>query len=538
MQTGCSIEIDCSQLDGPFMFGSAVEYFSQTSSTWIPAVVQNFNPRSGTYQLDVHSAAPECRVRAVLSNLKIPKRQHLDGTEVEYYSVTRGGWVPAVVQGFNEHSGTYTLDIQPAALPCTIRVPAAGAVTREHSDCNRISHSRRYAEQRAGIDNEVQEEAWVVKARQMVDEKSVRGGSCCLSSIPGITLEQMLRLSDQDIWRCAWKFAQRQHSAAGMDSDPTHDQQVWGVAKHAWRTWKSMRDSLLRHCGVERSATPCVEESPGLSWPSQTLVARVSPSSEVWGGGKSGPRRGLCGSCQSSCHPDDLLSPACGHLFCSRCLRHHILQVDFIRQGVKCLCCTTTLTPSLVKRAIGNEAYAAQQAQMEREDAELAHSVAMGAKLPCPRCGMDEHEGVTCEKFQEWQRDNSRADRRFNELMAQERWRRCPSCGMASERAGGCNFMQCNSAKCQKRTYWCYICGRQLAREDHYSHYPRSPYEDVCYTPLDQHVPLSGVRAPGPNAESRMERGQKVSEPWPHDAAAQPAEAQPATGQEEDCVFQ
>jgi hypothetical protein len=104
------------------------------------------------------------------------------------------------------------------------------------------------------------------------------------------------------------------------------------------------------------------------------------------------------------------------------------------------------------------------------------------AKKFCPKCMVD-HSGSSCQAFQAWKAENSKADQNFEELMAHERWRRCPKCGAPSERESGCNFMQCRSAICRKHTYWCYVCGKELPKEEHYSHYPKGPYEDICNTP-------------------------------------------------------
>merc|ERR1712217_405097 len=98
----------------------------------------------------------------------------------------------------------------------------------------------------------------------------------------------------------------------------------------------------------------------------------------------------------------------------------------------------------------------------------------------CPKCGLDKHEGSTCEAYRAWLNENSNAERHFEELMAQEQWKRCPVCSAPSERESGCNFMQCRSATCRKKTYWCYVCGKNLPKAEHYAHYPRGPYEDEC----------------------------------------------------------
>mmetsp|Transcript_33827 Transcript_33827/g.79053 ORF Transcript_33827/g.79053 Transcript_33827/m.79053 type:complete len:499 (+) Transcript_33827:147-1643(+) len=43
------------------------------------------------------------------------------GFPVEYYSASQGGWIPAIVQGFNPQTGTYTLDVHGAADPAKVR---------------------------------------------------------------------------------------------------------------------------------------------------------------------------------------------------------------------------------------------------------------------------------------------------------------------------------------------------------------------------------------------------------------------------------
>merc|ERR1712039_498790 len=100
-----------------------------------------------------------------------------------------------------------------------------------------------------------------------------------------------------------------------------------------------------------------------------------------------------------------------------------------------------------------------------------------------------------------WLAENSNADKHFEELMAQEQWKRCPVCSAPSERESGCNFMQCRSDRCRKRTYWCYVCGKQFPKEMHYTHYPRGPYEDECYTPVEERLELGVTPSQPPDAE-------------------------------------
>mmetsp|Transcript_103107 Transcript_103107/g.204770 ORF Transcript_103107/g.204770 Transcript_103107/m.204770 type:complete len:490 (+) Transcript_103107:71-1540(+) len=480
----------------PLASGTPVDYYSQSAGNWIPGIIQRFDAQAGTYQLDVHAAAPPSRVR--------PRRQFQDGSSVEYYSATSGAWVPAIVHGFDGEMGTYKLDIQPMALASKVRAPVE------------------------------QGDAWVAKVQKLVDERVPAG-----HPVPGCSLEQTIMFSDQDIWGFAWKFVQQQHAVAGFDSDPLQDERVWKASKYAWKSWRGVRDALIRDCGAggDGSAGGADRLKAG---------AEVIPPA---GPAPCGPGQKPCSICMAPRQQADLLGPECGHLFCSRCLRSHVMRFDFCKSTVGCPCCGFEMPASLKKCAVGSEAWAEKQEQMEREDAALAESLARGAKLPCPKCGRDEHEGISCEQFKEWEKENANAERHFADLLAQERWRRCPVCGVASERACGCNFMQCRSATCNKRTYWCYICGWQLSREDHYSHYPRSPWEDVCHTPLDKHIPFGAGPPQGAPQAAQAQRPQVAAAQAhrhapvpagmdPRWAAARPKGVGPGQHEQENCCIQ
>lgn len=136
--------------------GSRVEYYSQSAGGWIPAVVQGYDEKRGTYRLDVQPIALPQKVRSVgttasqtpvssltLGGEKSPAdsdsrpsgylpggpnsgsgnhgERFAVGESVEYYSSSHGKWVPAVVQGFNESIGAYKLDIQSVALASKVR---------------------------------------------------------------------------------------------------------------------------------------------------------------------------------------------------------------------------------------------------------------------------------------------------------------------------------------------------------------------------------------------------------------------------------
>ena len=61
----------------------------------------------------------------------------------------------------------------------------------------------------------------------------------------------------------------------------------------------------------------------------------------------------------------------------------------------------------------------------------------------CTSCGVGWHDGLTCEQFQQWRRDEDAGDDLLAELMEKEGWKPCPNCGNGVEKTYGCNRMTC-----------------------------------------------------------------------------------------------
>mmetsp|Transcript_21499 Transcript_21499/g.47696 ORF Transcript_21499/g.47696 Transcript_21499/m.47696 type:complete len:411 (-) Transcript_21499:329-1561(-) len=101
----------------------------------------------------------------------------------------------------------------------------------------------------------------------------------------------------------------------------------------------------------------------------------------------------------------------------------------------------------------------------------------------CGACCQAVHPGASCESA-----EAERMDPELKALMAQEHWKRCPSCRSLCERECGCNFMTCPSESCQGRTHFCYLCGELLTKADHAAHYEGfsgalgrvGPFGSVC----------------------------------------------------------
>ena len=64
----------------------------------------------------------------------------------------------------------------------------------------------------------------------------------------------------------------------------------------------------------------------------------------------------------------------------------------------------------------------------------------------------------------------------FEEFIRAEGLRPCPECFAVGELKSGCKFVYCTC----KNTF-CYLCGRSLTEEQHYSHFQDGPYGTRCY---------------------------------------------------------
>lgn len=107
----------------------------------------------------------------------------------------------------------------------------------------------------------------------------------------------------------------------------------------------------------------------------------------------------------------------------------------------------------------------------------------------CMKCKNLRHDGIECDSLGDVMRLSTDSDATFESFLNAYQLKRCPVCGVASERESGCNFMTCESLKCRRGrscTFWCYVCAQELREDEHYSHFPDGPYEDVCYGRLSE----------------------------------------------------
>ena len=80
-----------------------------------------------------------------------------------------------------------------------------------------------------------------------------------------------------------------------------------------------------------------------------------------------------------------------------------------------------------------------------------------------------------CEYF--YKTKNVEDEKEFMEYVKINKLKKCPVCGVIVEKIKNCNYIQCCSNKCQKKTVFCYLCGEILKQKDLSNHYlNNSPY--------------------------------------------------------------
>lgn len=132
-----------------FKDGDQVQYWSETKSRWLEAVVQRIREKDGVivYDLDCKKGTPADRVRP---SLVASQKQYQVGEEVEYWSTSAGRWLPAKVLRLYEHLSQCDLDVKPGAPVGRMRrvvrsatpggAPADGALISPTSSRETASH--------------------------------------------------------------------------------------------------------------------------------------------------------------------------------------------------------------------------------------------------------------------------------------------------------------------------------------------------------------------------------------------------------------
>lgn len=223
-----------------------------------------------------------------------------------------------------------------------------------------------------------------------------------------------------------------------------------------------------------------------------------------------------CALCMDDEIPgDEIVTLSCNHRFCRSCLKF-LLELKLKEKHVTDadLCCphqncNVPLDLKIIEATLGEALYQklldvklrrmyltntkdARECPkcshimiIEESDTKLLYDVTCPRKECghrfCGKCGEKPHTGqkdldLSCEKYADFLRKNDEGLKQFKEFMKTEGLRQCPKCRRVGELKSGCKFVYCPC-----KSNYCYLCGRELAENQHYSHFHNGPYGKRCY---------------------------------------------------------
>ena len=100
-----------------------------------------------------------------------------------------------------------------------------------------------------------------------------------------------------------------------------------------------------------------------------------------------------------------------------------------------------------------------------------------------PKCREPKHNPRTWEEDRELRQKEDENEKLLAEYLKEAESKACPTCQIPIVKDRGCNFINCPSSKCKKKTYFCFLCGLPMERRHHYTHYKKGgPYGNSCNT--------------------------------------------------------
>ena len=218
----------------------------------------------------------------------------------------------------------------------------------------------------------------------------------------------------------------------------------------------------------------------------------------------------ICFICYNSYPNEDFLHLTCAHSYCKACFfnlwQSQITSGFLDISALKCPQekCLKPISLEFLKGNLPNEQYLKLE-DLGNKNYEILNPNEKAIKCPkceirfsiwrnaeyfncascktryCSHCygEMEKHKGFTCQEYEE-NKNLSSEEQDFFKSMREKGFKKCPVCFCFVEREGGCNFIRCESLKCNKKTSFCYLCGMLLDAQDHYSHYEFSPWEGPC----------------------------------------------------------
>ena len=89
--------------------------------------------------------------------------------------------------------------------------------------------------------------------------------------------------------------------------------------------------------------------------------------------------------------------------------------------------------------------------------------VACGTAM-CRNCRCEWHDGVSCQRYQEWKKQNDKSDELFEDFK-RKNTRPCPHCHVDIFKDGGCQWMMCRHCNG-------FFCWRCMQKSNDHAHFP------------------------------------------------------------------
>ena len=107
----------------------------------------------------------------------------------------------------------------------------------------------------------------------------------------------------------------------------------------------------------------------------------------------------------------------------------------------------------------------------------------------CGKCGQKPHKGqkdqnLSCADLAVWIRENDEGEKKFHNMLKEEKIFPCPKCGQAGELR---SEAECKFLYCLCKANFCALCGIQLKEPQHFSHFGATgPFGTSCLGPVDR----------------------------------------------------
>lgn len=87
----------------------------------------------------------------------------------------------------------------------------------------------------------------------------------------------------------------------------------------------------------------------------------------------------------------------------------------------------------------------------------------------------EKHKNILCAEYKK-----KFCDQKFDAYLKAQNIKKCPVCNINIEKIRNCNTVRCESSKCQKKTLFCYLCGKLLKENEKSTHFVNGEYGKEC----------------------------------------------------------